>query len=594
MDYSIIAVYMLVVIGVGFFFTNKKETTENYLLGGRNMNSVAIGISMMMSLMSSISIVQIPGEIFNFSWTLFSLSWLSLSLQIPAYLLFARFYFKLGSFTPYEYLERRYDPYVRGIVAISAFYVRVMYLGMVLYTTSKIFEGGYGWPSWLTILLVGVVGVLYTVLGGMKAVVWTDVIQFFVLYGGFFMLLVVLNSKIDGGLLGAIIYSHETGHLAPQYATKEFYELTPYVRLCFWLMLWSALISPLNGISSDQINVQRILSTKGWRAGLRSQSISSMLGLLSVAILYVIGFAIYTYYSKNPDPIVSSQGGDIALFRFIATEMPAPIPGIFMAAMLAAIMSTLDSGINSMATVWLKEFHSKFINRHLTPAQEVSVSRWATFIVGAFAILLGLGIEVSGRWLRQSVTEVGTIFAMLGAASMPAFLTAVLTKRANATLIWAYTFFGFGEAVAKSVWYALSRAAEQAWNADPSVGLGWGGKLDLVYFITPLIVGIVLCVPWLIQRRGKRSVLAKISALLGCSALGIACGNAMWYFYSQALVTDVPLARSFAFYLPVSLIGVFIIVWFCPVQPERKWRGLTLATVGDPIPDADEPSREEK
>ncbi|MBE6366021.1 MAG: sodium/solute symporter [Lentisphaerae bacterium] len=575
---SIIAVYMVAVIGVGFFFAKKDETTENYLLGGRNMPYIAVGLSMMMTLLSSISIVMIPGEIFNYGMTVFSLNILTCAMGIPYYLLFVRFYFKLGSFTPYEYLERRYDHTVRAVVAVSAFYSRIMYLGMVLYASSKIFQAAYGWPCWFTILLVGAIGMVYTVMGGMKAVIWTDVIQFFVLAGGTIFILLVLNSNLDGGLIGGMIYAFENGHGAPQYATREFYTITPYIRLCFWLLLWNSLFSSMGAVSSDQLNIQRILTTKDWKTGFKSQCISSGLGLVNTIVLFMVGFAIYAYYAQNPDPALSGDG-DMAFFHFIATKTPTPIPGIFMAAMLAAIMSTLDSGMNSMSTVWLKEIHAKFINKKMTPAKEVSVSRWATFLVGAFAILLGLGLDLSGRWLSQSITEVGTIFNMLGAATAPAFLFAVLSKRANSLLIWAYTFFAAGEAIGKNIWYALSRTAVQNWEKNPEIGFGWGGKLDAVYMLVPVIAGILLCLPYL-GKKLRTHLSVKITAMIGMLILGIGFTNFLWWAYSNACVTTEPLACSFAFGLPCSLIVAFVILWFCPVQPEKKWRGLTIATVG--------------
>ena len=219
---------------------------------------------MMMSLLSSISLVQVPGEIFNNGWTLYSLAILNI-ITVPLwYKLFIPFYFKLRTFTPYSYLELRYDSTVRTTVAVCSFYARTMYLGMVLYTTSKIFEGAYGWPSWVTILVVGVVGAVYTVLGGMKAVVWTDVIQFFVLGFGLVMILVVVNNNLDGGIFGGISYAWQHGRGAPQYAVEEFYHLKPYIRLCFWLLLYDACFGGISSVSSDQINVQRILSTKDW------------------------------------------------------------------------------------------------------------------------------------------------------------------------------------------------------------------------------------------------------------------------------------------------------------------------------------------
>ena len=143
-DYLIIALYFIAVIGIGVYCARGEKTSENYLLGGRRMPFLAVGLACMMSLLSSISLVMVPGEIFNNGLTLFILSGtVGMFLHIPCYLMFVRFYFRLGSFTPYEYLEYRYDRTVRAIVAISAFYTRTMYLAMVLYTTAKIFEATY-------------------------------------------------------------------------------------------------------------------------------------------------------------------------------------------------------------------------------------------------------------------------------------------------------------------------------------------------------------------------------------------------------------------------------------------------------------------
>ena len=213
MDYAIIGAYLIAVLWIGFYFSKGENTSENYLLGGRNMPFLAIGISCMMSLLSSKSLVMVPGEIYNNGLTLFILTPLVLlPLSIPCYLLFTKFYFKLGSYTPYEYLEYRYDSTVRVVVAVSAFYGRVLYVGMVLYATSKIFEGAYGWPAWVTIALVGVFGVIYTVMGGMKAVVWTDVLQFFVLFGGFVIIVAVLCCNISGGAWEAVSCAFREGH----------------------------------------------------------------------------------------------------------------------------------------------------------------------------------------------------------------------------------------------------------------------------------------------------------------------------------------------------------------------------------------------
>jgi SSS family solute:Na+ symporter len=583
LDYSVIAIYTLVVIGIGIYFSREKKDAETYLLGGRSMPHWAIGLACMMSLFSSISIVMVPGEIYNHGLTLFIVSGvLGPLLVVPAYMLFTRFYFQLGSFTPYEYLEFRYDKYVRGVVAFSSFYGRVIYIGLVLYTSAKIFEAGYHWPPWFSILLVSTVGIACCFLGGSKAVVWTDVFQAIITFGGLLAVTLMLCWKIDGGFVEAIACAFREGHGLPQFSQPEFYTLSPYVRLLFFLLVWNTFTGTIVNAASDQVTVQRVLSTKNWQEGLKAQITSTLSGMVFMFFLYFIGLALYTYYHQNPCPTLTAGKGDAAFFQFVADFIPPPLSGLFMAAMLAAIMSTVSGVVNSMAAVWLKEFHQKFINKNMSEQDEFRVLRLATLILGGFGIALALALEFSGKWLQQSVSEVGTLFGLLGAAILPAFLFAVLSKRANPTLIWVYTCWAFGEGIAMNVWYAMSRSSLQAWEKDPSVGFGWAGKFSFSYVAPYLVIGIVLVLPYLI-RKWRKTKAAKISALTGCLFLGAAGGLAMWWFFSNLLITDVPQARSFAFHLPLSFIGAFIILWFCPEQPKEKYQGLTLATLGQPI-----------
>jgi Na+/proline symporter len=324
-DYAVIAAYMLAVVGIGFYFSRNEKSSEDYLLGGRNMPYLAIGLSCMMSLTSSISIVMIPGEIFRNGLTLFIGGFLSILLIIPCFLVFTRFYFKLGSFTPYEYLEFRYDRNVRTLVACTSLYLRISYLGMVLYTTSKIFEGAYGWEYWQTILLVGIIGIAYTVMGGMKAVVWTDVLQFFVLALGFIVIVAVLCGNIEGGAWGAVSYAFEHGRGVPQFSTADFYKVSPYVRLTFWMLLLGIITSVISDATTDQITIQRLLSTKDWKAGLKSQVTNALTGLPFSLALWFVGLALFTYYTQHPDPGLKDADG--ALFRFISTKLPSPMGG---------------------------------------------------------------------------------------------------------------------------------------------------------------------------------------------------------------------------------------------------------------------------
>ena len=287
----------------------------------------------------------------------------------------------------------------------------------------------------------------------------------------------------------------------PEYLSADFYKISPYIRLSFWLLLLYAILSPLTSACSDQIAIQRFLSTKNWKEGFKSQIVATFSAIPFILILWFVGLALFTYYSQNPDSGLKDSDG--VFFRFIATHLPTPMPGIFMAAMLAAIMSTLDSGINSMATIWLKEIHQKFINKKMDGKQEVRISRWATLIVGIIAIGLGLLLDTSGKWLAQSAAEIGVLFVLFSTIILPAFLFAVLSPRANSMLIWLLTFYSIGDGISAKIWYALSRSTKQAWKAgDP---LGWAGPISYWYAILPLLAGMIFVAFWFIAKSHRKN-----------------------------------------------------------------------------------------
>ncbi len=583
-DYSMIIIYLAAVLAIGLYCSRGNKTAEKYLMAGRQLPFFAVGMACVMALLSSVSLVMVPGEIYNNGLTLFLVqNTLVTVLSIPCYLLFTRFYFRLGSFTPYEYLEYRYDKTVRGVIAAAVFYTRTMYLGMVIYTTAKIFEASFHWSPLFSILLVGVFAIFYTFKGGATAVIWTDALQFVVLFGTFAAVIFILCYKIDGGAVAAVSTAFAQGKGAPQFHDPDFYKITPYVRLLFFLMVWNGIMGPLTTACSDPIIIQRLLSTKNWKEGFKAQCVSTGFSAIFTLALWFVGLAVFTYYHQNPNSAIQAGAGDKAFFHFVATELPTPIPGLFIAGMLAAIMSTLSSGMNSMATIWLKEFHVTFINKKLDASGEVRISKLATLWIGIFVIVFGVLLEYSGKYLKQSVAEVQTLFIIFGTAILPAFLFAVLSKRANSKLIWGFCIYAFGERIANNVWYALSRPAVAAWNADPSVGFGWGGKLPFDWYVYIwIILGCAFAVPYFVKTIRERWY-GKLSGLTACFCFGVLQSMLIWYIYSNVYVKDVPLERSFAFALPIDYIIAFIVLQFCPIQPKEKYQGLTLSTLNEPI-----------
>jgi SSS family transporter len=567
-DWVMIAGYIGGILVMGYWFSRCEEkTSESFLLGGRRMPWLAVGISFMMSLFSTYSLVMAPGEIFNHGVSLFVLNVVAYPFMLMiGFSLFVKFYFKLQSFTPFEYLEKRYDRSVRVLVSLIYLWTRLLYLGMVLYTTALVFKGGVGWSPWLTIPVVGVIAIVYTVMGGLKAVIWTDVIQFLILIVGMSAAVILCARMVDGGVPGILQYAFEHGRGPSLYTQREFYRIDPYMRLTFWFLLLGPVMESFFYTSADQISIQRLLSTSSYRNARRAIVTNAVMVIPFTLVLWMIGFSIFSYYGQNPDPRVTA--GDTALFTFISTQLPTPLPGIFFAAMLAAAMSTLDSGMNSLAAVYVKEFYVPVFNKSATEANQLAFSRWATVIVGLVFMALGLVIAVSAEALRQSVVEAVTIFSALLVVMVPTYLLGVTTRRATSGLIWRLSFLSWGLNFGAIHWYTASRT-------------GLHGPIPSIAVVPPLAVAVAaFAIGWVLKaRRGSRYL--RMGSLL---PLGYAVSVAIWWAVSNVTGGG---ALSFQWTGIFGLLAFFVIGYvatlFLPEQEKVKTNGLTLHDVDGEI-----------
>jgi SSS family transporter len=465
-DISSIVIYLLIIVLIGVFFTRGTKTTEGYLLGGRSIPWWAIGISYMMSLFSTLSLVACPGEIYNYGMTMSVFGFLYPVLSIVFFFVFMRFLFAANVFTPFEYLEKRFSSNVRTLVGNIYIFTRIFYLAMVLYATSMVFFGGAGWDPKITIIIIGVIGTFYTVMGGMRAVVWTDVVQFVVLIVGVGLVFIICSQENTGGLAGAWNYAMAHGRGPERFADPSFYQLSPFVRLSFWVLLYSQISQAIFYNSGDQISVQRLLSTSSYQQAKKAIFTNSFSFIPFSIVLTIIGLMIFSYYGEHPDPNVTS--GDVALFAFVSTKLPTPLPGIFFAAMLAAAMSTLDSGINSLSGLLVKEIYVRAKGGQVDDGKQVKLMKWGTVLIGVIATLGGLGICIASTALRETVNEAFTIWTILGVVMNPVFLLGVTSRYITTAWIWRLTAWTFGLSFGLAGWYVISKSGFTAplpWNA---------------------------------------------------------------------------------------------------------------------------------
>ena len=577
-DYLVIVLYFLVILGIGWYFSRSKKNAAEFLLGGRKMSVFPIAISMLMTVFSTYSLVMGPGEIYNHGMGWSVVSWFLPYFGIVSILIFTRFFFKINAFTPFEYLSYRYDSKVRLLAAACNCYSQILYAGMVLLTSSKIFEAAAGWPCWVTILLVGGISIIYTRAGGLRAVVWTDVTQFFVMLVGMLALVISLCRLNPGGASGAVSYAFSHGHGLNELTNPEYYTLWPYVRLTLWALLITQLWGAL-GTGTGQMTVQRLMATGSMKQAVKAQLFSAMLTTPTQILLSFIGLATYSYYSQFPDPQVTQ--GDLALFRFVATKLPPLMPGVFVAAALAAAMSTLSSIFNGDAAVWLREFYLPYRKKDATDKEQVLFSQFATLMIGVLSVTFALLQYISSIWLKQTMVEVSMIFGVfMISAGLDTYIFAIFSRKASNISFWSMLAFGYGFKVSMLLWYMLSKRGEVLFASTGSPGLA--GPISIAMPLIPLAVFAVILLMSLFLKGGPVKLAFRIASLL---PLSLACGWGVWYAFSHTGDPSTPKVLSFTW---AGVPGIFVNIlfmlgwhWLGPEVPRERYAGLIWGHINE-------------
>jgi SSS family solute:Na+ symporter len=457
LDYICMACFLAVIITVGGMFARREKTTNAFLLGGSKMPWWAVSVSYLMALLSTVSVVAIPGEAYNNGLRFYISEWIGPIPAIITFFLFVRFYFNVQTFTPFTYLENRFGPSVRATISSIYFFMRISYLAMVLFSCAKVFEGIAGWPIPRTIFLIGIVAFVYATLGGLKAVIWVNVIKFFALCGGLIAAVAVCLQQVDGGAFGVVKYAFAHGHgFNFNSLDSDFFSFDPHVRVTFWLLLISLIGSYMFSNSADQIAIQQLLSTSSYKQARNSFITSILIGIPFGIILWFLGLCMFAYFNQHPMS-GGNPGGDVAMFTFIKYKMPSPLPGLVASALLATAISTSGAAMNALATVATKDFYLRFFRAGSSETQQVRFSRAATVVVGILAVLLSVIISLTSRSLGETVLEASSMWIAVMCVIAPTFLVGVLSKRATTVHVMAGIICGWIATLAMIAWYYISK-----------------------------------------------------------------------------------------------------------------------------------------
>ncbi len=424
-DWVVIAVYLLGMSGIGFFFymREKRDSTADFFVGARTIPFWAAGISLYATNTSSISYIAIPAKAFATNW-----QYLMNNLVAVLGLTFVAIFIvpllrRLDLMSVFHYLEMRFHPAIRSLTSALCI---AMQLGgrmsVVLFLPSLAISTITGLDVVWSILIMGGITILYTALGGMKAVIWTDVAQLFVMFGGAIFAICYIVFRLDGG------FGEFFTRAAAEDKMKLFDWSFDLTKATVWGFIFLVVFDVVLTFPKDQVLMQRVLSTRDSREAGRSVWTFAAIMIPGGFMFYLIGTALYIFYQTHPERMNPLLPTDATFPLFIAAELPVGVTGLVIAGIFAASMSTLSSIMNSVATLASVDFYERF-RRDGDKAAAVRFAEWMT--VGAGLVGMGLALMLS-RYDINSLFDLSIeLSGLLGGGFAGAYTLGMFTRRAN-------------------------------------------------------------------------------------------------------------------------------------------------------------------
>jgi SSS family solute:Na+ symporter len=383
LDLIVLLLYLVAVVGVGLWFARRSGSTSEYTAAGRSLPGWAIGLSMFGSYISSISFLANPGKAYASNWNAFAFSLATPIAAVIAVHWFVPFYRRIGAVSAYEHLEHRFGLWARTYAVACFLLYQMARMGTVIYLLAKAVAPLTGWPIPTTIVLTGMLMTVYTLAGGIKAVVWTGTLQSVVLIAGTAVCVAMLLAGTPGGPAAVVSAGASQGKFSLGGLGPSLYEPT------FWVVFVFGLVTHLTNFGVDQSYVQRYITARDDREAAKSVWITTLMYVPVAGVFFFIGTALFVYYGERPELLPTGGTADDVFPHFIATRLPAGMAGLVVAAIFAASM---DANLNSMATLTLFDLYKRYLRPNASERESMKVLHVSTAIWGALSIAVGLAL----------------------------------------------------------------------------------------------------------------------------------------------------------------------------------------------------------
>ncbi|MFV0366398.1 MAG: sodium:solute symporter [Mangrovibacterium sp.] len=423
-DYLIMFLTLAVSVGIGVYFSKRQKDTENYFKAQGSIPSWAIGMSILATLISSVTFLAYPGEGYSSNWIR-----LVQGLMVPITLLaivgfVVPLFRKVIKLSAYEYFEKRFGSLARYYTSVSFMLTHFSKMGSVFYLISLALSGMIGIDTSTIIWIIGIAIILLTLMGGIEAVIWLDVVQGFLLIIGGIISLCVILFTVDGGPANLWNVAMEGGRIGFGPFDWDFVNLT------FWVMALNGIFYAIQKYGTDQTIIQRYLTAKSDKEAIKASLMGVLLSVPVWALFMFIGTALYAYYQIETPAVPLPDGikADAVFPHFIMYQLPVGVVGLVISALIAAAISSLDSDLNCLSAILVEDYYKRF-NPNSSDQQQLKMGRIFTVLAGLGAVGVALFYVNAGN--SGVLGIIFTLYAIFSGGIAGMFLLGVFSTRAN-------------------------------------------------------------------------------------------------------------------------------------------------------------------
>ncbi len=425
LNYVVLFGYLLAMMLVGVYFSKRQKTADDYFRGGGRIPGWAAGVSVFATTLSSITFMSIPAKAFTTDWTFILGQYLVIAILPVVFYFYIPFFRKLKVTSAYEYLEARFDVRSRLFASLSFMMFNIGRIAIITYLTVLALRPFIGIDPIVLVLLISVMCIIYTWMGGIEGVIWTDVIQGLLLSGSAVLIFIVICFKVQGGFGEIFTVTQHADKFFPasQFRWSWTESTVPVLMIGF-------LFANIQQFTASQDVVQRYIVTDSIEETKKTLLTNAKLIAIIPIFFFAIGSALFVYYKQNPGllPAGFNIGGILPLF--VVTEMPTGIAGLIIAAIFAAAQSSISSSLNSISSCFNSDIYQRLSSKKRTPENSMRMAKLVILIAGLFSSAATVWLVMANE--SEIWDAFNSLIGLMGGPMTGLFMLGIFCKRANA------------------------------------------------------------------------------------------------------------------------------------------------------------------